>query len=268
MRRIALALPVVLWFSVGGSAEAALSLTKHALLPAAHLPGATGTFRTDVTIFNPEGTKRVHVVLRFTRADQDGTDSPGFALDPDLEPRETVTLADVLGPDYLNAGNTYGLLEVESSERVIVTSNTYNVAGAQAGTYGQFSPGQPEEDAIGYDDSFNGDVYTPGLRFDANHRVNAAIVNPTGVPLEAAVQLVDKAGFIYQTNFYKLKPYSLHQINDVFRGDFADRRLVNDDSYRLNFFVNLGNGAKVLSYATVTDVRTGDPYLIPGQSLK
>ena len=38
----------------------------------------------------------------------------------------------------------------------------------------------------------------------------------------------------------------------------------NGSPYRLNVFVNLGNGAKVLAYATVTDTRTGDPYLIPG----
>jgi hypothetical protein len=94
------------------------------------------------------------------------------------------------------------------------------------------------------------------------------VINPTGNRLEAAVQLVDKAGFIYATRFYDVPPYSLHQINDVFRSEFADRRLTADASYRLNFFVNLGNGARILAYATVTDLRSGDPYLIPGQSLK
>jgi hypothetical protein len=32
--------------------------------------------------------------------------------------------------------------------------------------------------------------------------------------------------------------------------------------------VDLSNGAKVLCYATVTDLRTGDPYLIPGQAAR
>ncbi len=33
-------------------------------------------------------------------------------------------------------------------------------------------------------------------------------------------------------------------------------------------YVNLDNGARILGYATVTDKRTGDPYLIPAQAMR
>jgi hypothetical protein len=241
--------------------------TTNAYLPAVNITGATGVFRTDVWIFNPEPTLENEVELYFTPAGVDGSNLEGIRITPPLAPRESVSLTDIVR-NYFGRIETFGLLEVSSQYPVLVTSNTYNVSGALAGTYGQYSPGQPYRSALGFDDSVFGDLYVTGLTNDPNLRTNAVVINPTNLELEAGVQLVDANGIIYGTRIVFVKPYSLHQLNDVFGSEFAAFKPPAGGPYRLNMFVNLGNGARILGYATVTDKRTGDPYLIPAQAMR
>ena len=246
-------------------------VTNDAFVPVVHVVGASGVYRSDVSIFNPDPAVQAVVDLYYTEADTDGTGAGSVALrvSPDLAPRETVTLTDIVGnPLYYNRASSYGLLEVRGSVPLIVTSNTYNVAGALAGTYGQFSPGQASRNALGFDDSIYGDLYVTGLVNDPNHRTNAAVMNPTGTPLQAGVQLVDSVGNPYKIVLVDVPPYSMHQLNDLFNQDFASSSPPQGGPWRLNVYVNLSNGAKVLCYATLTDLRTGDPYLIPGQAAR
>jgi hypothetical protein len=240
-------------------------VTNDAFLPAVHINGASGVFRTDVWIFNPDPNSTATVDLYYTEADTDGTAASGLRITPALDPRESVTLPDIV-TQYFGKTSSYGLLEVRGSLPLIVTSNTYNVAGAVAGTYGQFSPGQAYRNALGFDNSIYGDLYLTGLFNDPNHRTNAVVMNPTTMALEAGIQLVDSVGKVYKNVIVTVPPYSLHQLNDIFYQDFASSNPPQGGPWRLNVFVNLSNAAKVLCYATVTDLRTGDPYLIPGQA--
>src|SRR5664279_4657117 len=98
-------------------------------LPAVHVNGATGIFRTDVTIFNPDPLVAAVVDIAYGEADRDGTARPPFRLPGGLQPLASVTLPDIVLSTFgLDA--SYGLLEVRSSSEtpVQVTSNTYNVA--------------------------------------------------------------------------------------------------------------------------------------------
>ncbi len=242
-------------------------VTTDAFLPAVHINGASGVYRTDVWIFNPDRDFKAVVDLYYTEADRDGSALPGIRITPDLDPRESVTLSDIV-KDYFGKNSSYGLLEVRGSLPLIVTSNTFNVAGAVAGTYGQFSPGQAYRNALGFDNSIFGDLYVTGLVNDPNHRTNAVVMNPSGATLEAGVQLVDSVGNVYKTVVKVVPPYSMHQLNDIFYQDFASSNPPQGGPWRLNVYVDLSNGAKVLCYATVTDLRTGDPYLIPGQAAR
>ena len=262
----ATAVLVVLAVGTTPAARADSIVTADAFVPAVKVVGATGTFVTDVFIFNPDPTNNAEVYLYFTPADTDGTNSVPLKITPDLAPRETVTLADILGR-YFGENGTFGLLEVQGSVPLLVTSNTYNVAGALAGTYGQYSPGQPYRASLGFDDSVYGNLYVAGLPNDPNYRVNAAIQNPTKYRLYAGVQLVDAVGFVYGTRTFEIPPFSQTQLNDVFGSVFASFGPPRGDSYRLNFYVDVNNGARILSYATITDTRTGDPYLVPGQAM-
>lgn len=242
-------------------------VTSDAFLPAVNITGATGVYRTDVWIFNPEASLDNNVKLYFTPAGVDGTGLNGITITPPLSPRESVTMTDILR-NYFGTTDTYGLLEIRSDYPVMVTSNTYNVAGATPGTYGQFSPGQAYRNALGFDDSIFGNLYVTGLTNEPTLRTNAVVMNPSDVSLEAGVQLVDAVGTVYGTRVYTVKPYSLYQINDVFGAEFASFQPPLGGPWRLNIFVNLSNGARILGYATVTDKRTGDPYLIPAQAMR
>lgn len=241
--------------------------TTSAFLPAVNIDGATGTFLTDVWIFNPEPTLENDVTLYFTPAGVDGSQLEGFRIDPPLAPRESVALKDIL-KNYFGKTKTFGLLEVRGSYPIMVTSNTYNVAGAIPGTYGQYSPGQPKRNALAFEDSIYGNLYINGLTNDPALRTNAVVMNPSGRRLEAGVQLVDAMGTVYGTRIYEVEPYSLHQINDVFGSEFRSFNPPAGGPWRLNLFVNLDNEALILGYATVTDKRTGDPYLIPAEAMR
>ena len=235
-------------------------------LPAVHINGASGVFRTDVTIFNPDPGVAAVVDLYYTEADVDGAVSPSFRIPGNLGPRASVTLPDIVLSTF-GFGSSYGLLEIRSTPTlpVLVTSNTYNMAGAVAGTYGQFSPGQPSRDAIGFDNSALGVLFVTGIPNDPSHRTNAVVMNPTAISLEAGVQLLDAAGNLFKTVLVTVPPYSLHQLNDIFNVDFASASPPEGGPWRLNVLVNVANGARALCYATVTDLRTGDPYLLTGQ---
>ncbi len=263
----------VLAFAVAAAAPAAADTiaTTDAFLPAVNITGATGTWRTDVWIFNPETSLENDVTLYFTPAGVDGTNLEGIRITPPLAPRESVTLKDVV-KNYFGRTEAYGLLEVRGKYNILVTSNTYNIAGPQApGTFGQYSPGQPYRSALGFDDSVFGDLYVTGLTNDPNLRTNAVVMNPSESSLEAGVVLYDANGGVGRdgsTRIVTVPPYSLFQLNDVFGSEFASMLPPGPGPYRLDMYVNRSNGARILGYATVTDKRTGDPYLIPAQAMR
>jgi hypothetical protein len=248
----------------GPAALADTISSADSFLPIVHVNGATGVFRTDVTIFNPDPSLAAVVDLHYTEADRDGTASAPYRIPGNLGPRASLTLPDIVLSTF-GFGSSYGLLEIKCSLPVHVTSNTYNVAGAVPGTYGQFSPGQPLRNSVEFDNSILGDLYLTGIPNDPSHRTNAVVMNPTGVPLEAGVQLVDSDGNLYKTVLVTVPPLSLHQLNDIFHVDFASASPPEGGPWRLTVFVNLSNGARALCYATVTDLNTGDPYLLTGQ---
>ncbi len=270
MNRIVRTLVAILAVAAAATATPAAAdsiATTNAYLPAVHITGATGLWRTDVWVFNPETELDNEVVLYFTPAGVDGTTSGGLRITPDLAPRESIALDDIVRTIF-GRTEVFGLLEVRGKYPLLVTSNTYNVGGSRAGTYGQYSPGQPYRNALGFDDSVYGDLYVTGLTNDPNLRTNVAVMNPTDVELEAGVQLVDAVGVPYGTRIVIVPPFSVRQLDDVFGEAFASFQPTPGGPYRLNLFVNLGNGARILGYATVTDKRTGDPYLIPAQAMR
>jgi hypothetical protein len=248
------------------SARADTISSTDSFLPAVHIVGATGVFRTDVTIFNPDPAVTAVVDIFYGEADSDGTARPVYHIPGNLGPLASVTLPDIVLSTFAFESSS-GLLEVKSSPLtpVHVTSNTYNVAGAVPGTYGQFSPGQPFRNSVGFDNSIAGDLYVTGIPNDENHRTNAVVMNPTGIPLEAGVRLWDASGIPFKVVLLSVPPYSLHQLNDIFHDDFASASPPEGGPWRLNVFVNQSNGARALCYATVIDLRTGDPYLLTGQ---
>jgi hypothetical protein len=186
-------------------------------------------------------------------------------LNPPLAPGETFTLTDILSTFFHTSG--YGLLEVQSSQGIIVTSNTLNVAAnCTGGSFGQFSPGQPFRNAIGFGTTNAYNLFVGGLPNDSFHRTNATIMNPTSATLNGTMVLVDAGGATLGSVNATVPPFSLHQFNDVFGSVFASRNPASGDAWRLDFFVNTQNGARMLVYVTVINTNSGDPYLITGSA--
>jgi len=259
-------LSVAAAITLAASPLAADSLsTTDGFLPVVHITGATGTYTTDVTVFNP-GTAASQVTLYFTPADTDGTSSPGFKLTPNLGANETVTISDVLTTAFSTTG--YGLLEVLSTQPIIVTSNTINVAAnCTGGTFGQFSPVQPGRNAVGFGSGASYGLYVAGIRNDADHRTNAVIMNPTSATLHATMELSTNAGVKVGQVTADVPPFSLHQFNDVFGAVFASLNPPTGAAWRLTFRVNTAGSALLLAYVTITDKRSGDPYLVTASAM-
>ena len=259
-----LASAAALALSLSSNAFADSFASTDAFLPIVHAVGATGIYTSDVTVLNPNSSSAT-VTFYYTPADTDGSGSAGVPLNPPLAPGETFTFEDVLSTVFHSSG--YGLLEVQSSSPIIVTSNTLNVAAnCTGGSFGQFSPGQPFRNAIGFGFGSTYKLYVGGLPNDFDHRTNATLINPTSSTLNATVELVDTSGFTVGAVSTSVPPFSLHQLNDVFGSVFASRNPGAGAAWRLDFFVNTGNGARMLVYVTVINESSGDPYLVTGSA--
>lgn len=242
--------------------------------PGVHLVGGSGTWRTDAHFFNPSSTRTADVELSWVRAEAGPSDLPKTTRFQ-LLPRAARTLADVLCDPQsgFSVCDSWGLLRYHASDvsgplDLLVTSNTYNVAGKVVpGTFGQYSPAQPARKAVALADGGAGELHVTGLPSDASTWVvNAAVMNASGVLLEAGVTLVDGTGQTYGTRVVRVPPLSVVQLGDVFGSAFVafgpfDPALA---PYRLVVFVNSGEG-RALAYASITDRRTGDPWLVPGE---
>jgi hypothetical protein len=229
-------------------------------LPIVHVVGATGTYTSTVNIFNP-GSSSVAVHFFFTPADTNGSSSPDVRLTPDLPPGASRTFEDMLAAFFAKTG--YGQLEVQSSQPILVSSNTINVAAScTGGTFGQFSPGQPLRNAVGFGTTPDYELHAAGIPNDADHKTNAVLMNPTSFTLNATMELVDETGTKLGEVTAQVPPFSLHQFNDVFGAVFGAQSPATGNAFRLTFFVNTQNGARLLAYATIIEVQSGDPYLV------
>src|SRR5450755_2718293 len=97
-----------------GPAGADTISSTDSFLPAVHVNGASGVYRTDVTIFNPDPLVAAVVDIFYGEADRDGTTRPVYHLPGNLGPLASVMLSDIVLSTF-GLGSSYGLLEVKSS---------------------------------------------------------------------------------------------------------------------------------------------------------
>ncbi|MCK6682998.1 MAG: hypothetical protein L6R30_11350 [Thermoanaerobaculia bacterium] len=266
---------LTLALATGNPLTADTIASSRSFVPLVHTKGASGEWRTDLTLFNPEPERAATVDLLYTPAGSDGTNAQGKRFE--LLPRMSVTFKDVLCNNEIKFDycSGYGLADIHSYDRngdlsILVTSNTYNI-GSGAGTFGQFVPAFPARKALGFSNSVFGDLYCPGLPYGANIIVNAAVLNASAFPLTATVLLTDRFGVkVAKEVTLEVLPYSMEQLNNIYDVVFASAGPFSAEKapYRLTFFVSKNNGARILAYATVTDTDTGDPYLITAEPMR
>ena len=219
------------------------------LVPAAaRAGGANGTFwRTDLVLANP-GEESVEAQLAFLVPGRDNSTAQEFAVP--VPAGGSVELDDVVGT--LMGASGSGAIRIRSQGELLVSSRTYT--DSEAGTFGQYIPGVPQEKGL----AEGGQLRLLGLSENAAYRTNVGLVNTTGEPVTATIDLVDGSGAGLGTTTVTLQPFGWKQINRILGTEGSDAV----DTAQAIVRTTSGAGA-VLPYASVVDNVTGDPVYIP-----
>ena len=251
--------------SAGDAPFATLATPPVIYVPAsAHAGGANGAdWRTDLEIHNAGTTATTATVALLVRD----------AANPSPQTRSVAVAAgaSVRLPDVLL--NTFGftgaaaLRVTSSSDRLVVTSRTYNLVGPgaaglpQGASFGQFVRGVSEESAIPYGQEGRLIQLTQrdassGLDF----RTNVGFVNLTSSTLEIRIDLFGADGTFLGTRSgdeTRLRAYEFRQLTEVLKpyGTIADGYAV---------LRTTTPGGRFLAFATVIDNHlSGDPVFVP-----
>lgn len=213
------------------------------------LPGANGTFwRSDVTLFNPNGFTAQTITLRYRAAGSDNRNAASRQYT--ILGGHTLVLADVLAAFGLTSGN--GALEVtwNAGTAPVVTSRTYTSVET-GGTYGQ---------SIDPVDAFRVDAFVPGLRSDSQFRSNVGFVNDSDVTTGVTATLLGQFGQTLATAFVQLAPKSMTQasLGALFPGiDTSTLGYVTLQAH--------DDSGQLFAYGSIVDNASGDPVFFAGQ---
>jgi PKD repeat protein len=227
-----------------------LTTAAKIVLPAVgRLPGANGTFwRSDVTLFNPNGSAPQTVTLRYRVAGADNRVAASRQFT--VGAGRTTVLADVLSSFGLSSGN--GALEVTWSGggAPVVTSRTYTTT-TSGGTYGQ---------SIEPIAAFGSDAFVPGLRSDFAFRSNVGFVNDSDTTIGVTATLLASNGQTLASAFVQLPPKSVSQssIASLFPG-------IDAGSLGTFTLQAHNDGGQMFAYGSIVDNGSGDPVFFAGQ---
>ncbi len=233
---------------------------------AAHASGMNGaSWRTDLEVHNP-GSTAVTFDVTLLRQNADNGGSPAtrrFSLGPQQSVRYADALASLFG--FTGAA---ALRLTSAPGPILANSRTYNLIGPNSvglpvgASFGQYVPGLPEAEAIGYGEEGR---LTQLSHRDASaltgFRTNIGFVNTTGSPIDMKVDLYKADGALLgtvQDPATHLPPWGFAQVNAVF-GPFTASL---EDGYAV---VRTSTpGGRFFAFATVIDNHlTGDPIFIP-----
>jgi hypothetical protein len=253
---------IVAGFAVVAAAASARDLTSVYVVPAvANTLGEAGTdWHTDLTFNNPQGHS-LPVLVQFLPSNRDnsgGVPSVTFTV----QPRETLDLWNVLGPNGFDAPGAIGALLVYPDPKLIscsgtwcdfaLVSRTYTLNPGGEGEFGQAIPGFPA--ALGVDASVL--AYLPQVSNTPDFRTNLGVASWTGsgVLLRADVQDVD--GTIVERSDHYVPPFGHVQwrMSPAVEGGSVVVYLVSGPA-----------DAMVYPYASVVDRPTGDPAYVEAQ---
>jgi subtilisin-like proprotein convertase family protein len=220
-----------------------------------HAPGANGTtFSSDVRLLN-RGTMARTASLIFTPTGADGR-TTFAAVKVDLPPGEIVALDDIVSSTFTSTGG--GQLEIGAGDAdILATSRTYTHApgggtlareggtlAREGGTYGQFIPATASS-TLGY---------VTQLRSTQDFRSNVGFAETAGVEGVVRVTIYDALrGVQLAQSDQRILPFG-HSQFPVSGAELliAELRVVEGD-------------ARIASYGSVVENRTGDPIYIPGE---
>ena len=232
------------------------------IIPAvAHADGNNSRWQSDVRIAHTYPTA-VRYQLTFTPSGNDRASS--LQTEVVVSPAQTIALDDVLarwfGSGMASLGQTGVLsiraLDAKTQGQTFATSRLFNVT--DAGSFGQFIPAVPLK-------QFLAGSVTPsmsrqslvGLAQSAGYRTNMGIVEGSGSPATAVLEVFNGAGTKIFDTTLALKPGEHKQISSILASQNIDTT-----NARIDVRIVSAVGS-VYGYASVVDNTTGDPSFVP-----
>jgi len=209
---------------------------------AAHSAGAHGSeWRTDLNLLNLSGdTASMELIFH---------GSGSAAMTVVLADGEQRLIEDVVA-GLGESGS--GSLQIVSDRPVMAGSRTFNLG--DAGTFGQYLDGLPDDSLTGVGDS----VWLPQLRQNTDFRSNIGIGNTTASEATVRVRLFDSGGVELAQAVRVLPAFGRLQMQEPF--DRLAGRTDLDEAYAT---ITVESGEGVIAYASVIDNRTNDPITVP-----
>jgi len=218
--------------------------------------GTTGSFHTDMRIFNPSTTKDIQVtayLLAVGNADNSGAQTKVITV----AKRQMLVYNDVLSALF-NVGGLGGL-RLKSDDDFIATQRIYSLA-ADGSTTGQFIPGLDNSSAkkkgVIIQLRNNGGAGQVGT-----FRTNVGAVNPNAVAASVTWRLYDKNNnLVGQAMTETMPPFAVKSPTSI--GAFATGG-VPASADLSDAWISYESDQPLFAYASIVDNATADGTLIP-----
>ena len=215
-----------------------------------HVQGSVGTFISDLSVLNPNGTKTINdLKMYYTPVGAAPTNVSSAQLSA-LSSNVSVPLADVASSVFSNSGNVASLM-IRSADAgsLAVNANIFNSSNP-AGSYGTAIPTFRSDRAVTAGDN----LVLTGLRSDSSTHTNLFIQETSGAaPATVQTQFFDVNGANVSTRVDVAPPFGLLQINSQVPSGAVSA-----------IMTNTGTGAtgSFLAYATPVDNDSGDNWAV------
>jgi hypothetical protein len=264
-----------LFLLVASSARAAYSpaTTSGWFIVAGRVPGVGGAqFRTDIWLFNPDGSQNAVVTLIFHGQVSNGGGAPASisSAPVTLAPRETRYLADVL-LSTVAADNQVGALEWTSNLPIMGGLRSYTTpSGCTGGTFGAFQAGIPTVESMttkqSATDSANVLQMYGTNSGDINYRTQVDVTNTSPTTVLIEVRVIDPVtSAIYGgTQTFSVAAKSLLRVGRILETVAAPAINGLRVTVAIKEGTTLTSGG-VLAVASTLDNRSQDQYAFVGQ---
>jgi uncharacterized repeat protein (TIGR01451 family) len=225
--------------------------TKWVMPGVADLDNGTANWQTDMRVFNA-GETDTDATLTFYSQNGGEPKSVNVRIAAGQVQQFDRTLANTFG-----VSNDGGAVHIatQSSARLITTARTYNQT--TGGTYGQFISAVTSDEAAGVGSR---PLQLLQVEESARFRSNIGLAEVTGKPVKVEITVVPPDAKFSAVTQLELRPNEFRQLNALLRSV----GLTDTFNARVTVRAIEGTG-RVTAYASVIDMITNDPTLVPAQ---
>jgi hypothetical protein len=217
---------------------------------AAKFNGANGErFVSDFRIINTGNAVASVDIFLLAKADNSTAATQSVAIGPGHSAEFNDIVKSVFG---LDAGG--GALMFASSQPLVITSNLYTpntVCADRGGSFGQFITTPSRAEATKRQ-------RIPHLLSYTAYRTNLGFVNTSNAAASVTVTIRGSEGQTLGSKTYNIGPYGWQQVGNVFGA-------LNAGSSR-SAYAEVTSNQNILTYASIVDNKTGDPFYVSGQN--